>query len=142
MHVYSFFFYKMITQLKLISRGKSGEMTNSPLTIGSQSIMELLMNTIPFLETVAGDALFNIVYFKDNFAIGSHYNTITVSQGQGFVVVKNGIQVLNPYGIHRSIQYKPNVLTLINKYNMIFQAHYTNVMYTKYFLILEYYLPF
>lgn len=49
---------------------------------------------------------------KDNFAVGRHGNPITVCEGECLVVVKDGVQVLDPNGVHGAVQDQPDVVAL------------------------------
>ena len=57
-------------------------------------------------------SIVDIVHLKDDFTVWCHWNTVTISQGQGLVVIKDRVQVLYPNGIDRSIQQQPNMITL------------------------------
>lgn len=52
------------------------------------------------------------MYLKDDLTVGSHGDTVTVSQGQSLVVVQHRVQVLNPDGVYRAVQQQPHMLTL------------------------------
>ena len=54
----------------------------------------------------------DVVHLKDDLAVGRHGDAVTVSQGQGLVVVQHRVQVLDPDGVHRPIKHQPHVLTL------------------------------
>lgn len=51
-------------------------------------------------------------YLKENLAVGRHGNTIAVGQCQGLVVVKHGVEILNPDGVDWAVQKQPDVVTL------------------------------
>ena len=52
-----------------------------------------------------------VVGLKDDFTVWGHWDTITIGQGQGLVVVQHRVEVLNPDGINWTVQYKPDVFT-------------------------------
>ena len=52
------------------------------------------------------------MHLEDDLTVGGHGDTVTVGQGQGLVVVKDRVQVLNPDGVHWTVKYKPDVFTL------------------------------
>lgn len=60
----------------------------------------------------SGGGVVDVVYLKDDLAVWSHGDTVSVSQGQGFIVVQHRVQVLNPDGIYRAVQQQPHMLTL------------------------------
>ena len=47
---------------------------------------------------------------KDDLAERCHWDSVTVGQGQGLVVVKDGVQVLDPNGVDGTVKDKPHVL--------------------------------
>lgn len=53
----------------------------------------------------------DVVGFKNHFAVGGHRDAISVGQRQGFVVVQNWVEVLNPDGVNRSVEDYPDVLS-------------------------------
>ena len=56
--------------------------------------------------------IIDVVYFEHNLTIRCHGDSIAISQGQGLVVIKDRVEILDPDGIYRSIQYQPDVVTL------------------------------
>jgi hypothetical protein len=52
------------------------------------------------------------VYFKDDLAVGSHRNSVSVGKCQRLVVVKNGVEIFNPNGIDWTVKHNPDVITL------------------------------
>ena len=52
------------------------------------------------------------MHLKDDLTVGSHGDTVTISQGQGLVVVKYGVQVFNPDGVDWAVQNEPDMFTL------------------------------
>lgn len=66
-------------------------------------------------HAVAGDGsrggVVNVVRLKDDLAVGSHGNPITIGEGQRAVIIQHRVQILNPDGINWPIQNNPNVLT-------------------------------
>jgi len=51
------------------------------------------------------------VRLEDDLAVGRHGDTISVSESQGLVVVKDGVEILNPDGIDWAVKNQPNVLS-------------------------------
>lgn len=106
---------------------------NHALVIGSQSIIEELIYTIPICKYHSHCRLFwnnfwllfltiprhgsrrgivNIMRFEYDFAVRCHRNTVTVSQCQCFIVVQNRVEVFNPYCINWSIKNEPYIFSL------------------------------
>ena len=52
----------------------------------------------------------DVVRLEDDFTERRHGNTISVSQRESFVVVQNGVQILNPDGVHWPVQNQPDML--------------------------------
>ena len=46
-------------------------------------------------------------YLKNHAHCGRHLDDLTVGQAQLFVVIQYSVHVLNPQGIHRSVQDQP-----------------------------------
>ena len=57
----------------------------------------------------------NVVHLKDDLTVGGHGDTVTVSQGQGLVVIKYRVQVLNPDGVYWAVENQPDMFTLDEK---------------------------
>ena len=57
----------------------------------------------------------NVVHLKDDLTIRGHGDTITISQGQGLVVIQYRVKVLNPDGVYWTVQHQPHMLTLGDK---------------------------
>ena len=53
----------------------------------------------------------DVVRLEDDLAVGRHGDTISVSESQGLVVVKDGVEILNPDGIDWAVKNQPNVLS-------------------------------
>ncbi len=53
----------------------------------------------------------DVVRLEDDFAIGRHWDSISVGEGQSLVVIQNTVEILDPYGVYWAIQYQPDVLT-------------------------------
>ena len=52
---------------------------------------------------------------EQDLAGGVHGNPISVGERQGLVVVQHRVQVLDPNGVDRSVQYQPHVVALMVK---------------------------
>ena len=63
-------------------------------------------------NTILQFGAMGIAYLKDNLAVGSHGDAVTVGQGEGLVVVQHRVEVLDPDCVHRAVQQQPDVLTL------------------------------
>ena len=50
-----------------------------------------------------GWSVINVVRFKDDFTLRWHGNSITISQGQCFVIVENTVEIFDPDSIHWSV---------------------------------------
>lgn len=55
----------------------------------------------------SGGGIIHVVHLKHKLAGWGHGDTVTISQCQCFVIIQHRVEVLNPYGIHRAIQYNP-----------------------------------
>lgn len=53
------------------------------------------------------------MHLEDDLAVRGHWNTVTISQGQGLVVVKDRVEVFDPDGIHWTIQKQPRMIALV-----------------------------
>ena len=51
------------------------------------------------------------MYLEDDLTVGGHRDTVTVSQGEGLVVVQHRVEVLNPDSVHWAVQHQPDVLS-------------------------------
>lgn len=52
-----------------------------------------------------GRSVVNVGRLKDDFAAGRHRDSVAVGQRQRPIVVQHRVEILNPYGVDRAIQY-------------------------------------
>ena len=52
----------------------------------------------------------DVVHLEDDLAVGSHRDPVSVGQRQLLGVVQHRVEVLDPDGVHRSVQYQPHVV--------------------------------
>ena len=53
----------------------------------------------------------NVVGLEDDLAVWRHGDAVAVSQCERFVVVQHRVQILNPDGIHGTVQDQPDVFS-------------------------------
>lgn len=53
----------------------------------------------------------DVVWFENHFTVGGHGDAISVGQRQGFVVVQNWVEVLDPDGVNGPVEDYPDVLS-------------------------------
>ena len=62
----------------------------------------------------------NVVDLKDDLTVGRHRDPVSVGQGQGLVVIEDGIEVLDPNSVDWTVQNEPDVVTLKTVIQSIF----------------------
>ena len=51
-----------------------------------------------------------MIYLENDADIGRNGKSFSIGQGEQFVVVEDGVQILHPFGIHVSIEHDPLTL--------------------------------
>ena len=66
----------------------------------------------PVARDGGGRGVVDVVHLEDDLAVRGHRDAVAVGEGQRLVVVEDRVEVLDPDGVHRTVQHQPDVLTL------------------------------